>query len=206
MESMVSRGVTGTIGTVLVGMRLGSVSGDTRAFVRRNGVDTVLNDMVLTANSSFAWYRIANSGWSATDTIEVGLTQGGSSTTSLNSVALLVEHNTPDPAPLTDTSARVVTVNYTGNGSAQTIDIGPGDQRPTVLFVVPANGLSSVEPLWWWDSRIGAAPWGTANSGFMRVWPQKGKFHVVHDTGGIGTTPTAWDTWPWPCRSLRRGS
>ncbi|MEO8682919.1 MAG: hypothetical protein ABI665_27980, partial [Vicinamibacterales bacterium] len=105
---------------------------------------------------TFAWYRVAASGWSATDAIEIGVTGGDNANNSLAAVALLVEHDTPEPAPLTNTSARVVTVNYTGNGGAQTIDFGV-NLMPTVLLVLPANGVNSVEPLWWWDSRLGAS-------------------------------------------------
>ena len=88
-------------------------------------------------------------------TIEVGMMTGVSGTNYLTSVAVMVEHNSPEPAPLTETSARVITVNYTGNGTGQTIDFGV-DMLPTALLVMPATGASSVEPLIWWESRQGA--------------------------------------------------
>lgn len=36
--------------------------------------------------------------------------------------------------------------------------------------------------MWWWDSRLGAAPLADSRTGFGLVWPQKGKFHAVHTT------------------------
>jgi hypothetical protein len=49
------------------------------------------------------------------------------------------------------------------------------------MFVMPAAGASTnVEPVWWWDSRIGAAPMTQSTVDFARIWPQRGKFHVVH--------------------------
>ena len=182
MESMSSKGISGNIGVVLVGVRTNNIPAGTKAFIRRNGVETILDDFTLGSQDT-RWYRVANSGWSPNDVIEVGVLSGAStSTTHLHSVALLVEHNTPEPAPLTDTSARVVTVNYTGNGGAQTIDFPGINAWPTVMFVIPATGLTSTEPMWWWDSRQGAASFSDSGVSFNHVWPQKGKFHVTHTT------------------------
>ena len=66
---------------------------------------------------------------------------------------------------------------------AQTVDLGV-NQTPTVLLVVPATGASGVEPLWWWDSRLGASSLSDAITGFGRPWPQAGRFHVVHPASG----------------------
>ena len=183
VQSMLSRGITGTIGTVLVGVRMGVVSANTRAFIRRNGVETALPNLSL-QSGNLKWYRVADSGWAATDTIEIGVESGDDANNFLYSVALMVEHNTPEPAPLTDTTAQVVTATYMGNGGAQTIDFGGIDVPPTALLVLPANGATGVEPIWWWDSRIGAAPFAESITGFTRIWPQKGKLHVVHSTTG----------------------
>jgi hypothetical protein len=178
IESMLSRGITGNIGAVLVGVRMQSASVNTKAFVRRNGVDTVLTDLAL-ATQNFRWYRVAQSGWNPTDVIEVGVTADATSN-SLNSVALLVEHNTPEPEPSLTTMARVVKVPYTGNGGAQTIDFGV-DRVPTVMFVMPeAGGPSNTVPVWWWDSRVGAGLMTQSTVDFARIWPQRGKFHAVH--------------------------
>jgi len=186
MEPMVSRGITGSIGAVMVGVRMGTVSANTRAFIRRNGVETPITALTLTSND-YRWYRVAASGWAATDTIEIGVTCGDNSTNSLSALALLVEHDTPEPAPLTDTAARVVTVNYTGNGGAQTIDFGGLDLVPTVLYVVPLDSPTSVEPLAWWDSRLGTAGMAEVVTSYGLVWPQKGKFHLVHSTSAPGS-------------------
>jgi len=180
MESLLARGITGNISSVMVGVRMQYVTPTTRVFVRRNGVETILNDLVPAATLN-KWYRIANAGWSPTDIVEVGVRTGENGNNYLNSVALIVEHNTPEPAPLTDTSARVMTFNYAGNGTAQTIDFGL-DQLPTVLIVVPIGGTPGMEPIWWWDSRQGAAAMSHSVTSYGRVWPQKGKFHVVHDS------------------------
>ena len=182
MESMLSRGITGNVSTVLVGVRMQTATANSRVFIRRNGVETILNDFTL-AGLETRWYRVAQSGWSPTDVIEIGVTCGDNSTNRLNAVALAVEHNTPEPAPLTDTTARVLTASYGGNGSAQTIDFGT-DLTPTALFVVPLGGASPAEPMWWWDSRQGAAPMNESVTSFGRMWPQKGKFHVVHPASG----------------------
>ena len=105
MESMPSRGITGNIGSVLVGVRMSVVSvSTTKPFIIRNGVETALTEMVLAAGSRMKWYRVAESGWLPSDTIEIGVNAGSSTNQSLNAIALLVEHNTPEPAPLTDTS------------------------------------------------------------------------------------------------------
>ncbi|MBY0494033.1 MAG: hypothetical protein K2Y23_07440 [Cyanobacteria bacterium] len=181
MESMSARGITGNIGAVLVGVRTHTVSSTTKVFVRRNGVETQLDDFALSTQTT-RWYRVANSGWSPSDVIEIGLTNGANTANSLHSLALLVEHNTPEPAPLTDTSMQVVTVNYTGNGTAQTKDFGV-DALPTAMFVMPVNGLGSTRPIWWWDSRQGASSFNDSVPSFNRIWPQKGKFHVA-DSGG----------------------
>jgi YD repeat-containing protein len=179
MESMLARGITGSIGTVMVGVRMNTqLSTNTKAFIRRNGVDTTLTDMVLT-NSQFRWYRVANTGWSPTDTIEIGVICGDNATNGLFSVALLVEHNTPAPEPITDTSVRVIEVDYTGNGTAQTVDLGI-DLVPTALIVMPKTGATNVEPVWWWESRSGAGSLTQSNTNFGRLWPQRGKFQVVH--------------------------
>lgn len=115
--------------------------------------------------------------------IEIGVTSGDNVANSLNAVALMVEHNTPEPQPLTDASTRVLTASYSGNGGAQTIDFGV-DLTPTALLVMQVGGSVGSEPIWWWDSRQGAAPMADAVTNFGRMWPQKGKFHVVHPTSG----------------------
>ncbi len=52
MESMPSRGITGNIGSVLVGVRMSVVSvSTTKPFIIRNGVETALTEMVLAAGS-----------------------------------------------------------------------------------------------------------------------------------------------------------
>jgi YD repeat-containing protein len=184
MESMVSRGITGKIGAVLVGVRMSNaVSPNTRAFVKRNGVETTLTNLVL-QNHQFRWYRVAESGWLPTDTVEIGLTSGDNMTNSLHAVALLVEHNTPEPAPLIDTTVRAVTVNYTGNGGAQTVDFGGIDLVPTALFVMPVTGANGLKPLWWWNSRLGAGSFTESIASFGKVWPRRGEFHVVQSAGG----------------------
>jgi YD repeat-containing protein len=176
MESMLSRGITGTIGNVLVGVRMQYAWG-AQVFIRRNGVETILTGAPLGPTQTY-WYRVANAGWSPTDVIEVGLISSENMNW-LNAVAVLVEHNTPEPQPLTDTSARVMTFPYTGNGTAQTITFGI-DQVPTALFVIPVNGPGGVEPIWWWNSRLGAASMTHQGTAFTKVWPQKGKLHVVN--------------------------
>jgi hypothetical protein len=187
MESMLARGITGTIGTVLVGVRMNTqIAANSRVFLRRNGVETTLTDLVLTVGT-FRWYRVAQAGWFPTDTIEVGVLSGDSGVTALDAVGLIVEHDTPEPAPLTDNTLRVVTVTYTGNGGAQTIDLAGSDPAvaglvPTVLFVLPTSTASSVE--WWWDSRLGAAAFSQSIVSFGRLWPQPGKVHVVHQSSG----------------------
>jgi hypothetical protein len=158
---------------------MGSVQANSKAFLRRNGVETVLDDLTLVANDN-TWYRVATGGWSPTDVVEIEVISGGAGTTNLASVALLVEHDTPEPAALTDTSVRVVKVNYVGNGSAQTIDLGVTGLLPTALFVMQSTGASLVEPLWWWDSRVGASSLSQVATNYGRIWPQKGTFHVVH--------------------------
>jgi YD repeat-containing protein len=178
IESMLSRGITGNIGTVLVGVRMEQATTNTRAFIRRNDVETLLNDFTLTNGTR--WYRVAESGWLPSDVVEVGVTSGDTGCcTRLSSVAVIVEHDTLAPEPTTDTSVRVQTVTYVGNGGAQTIDFGV-DQVPTVLFVIPVNSSIGPEPLAWWDARQGAAPLSRSITSFNLVWPQKGKIHVVH--------------------------
>jgi hypothetical protein len=136
------------------------------------------------ANSGVRWYRVSEGGWLPTDTIEVGMVTGGTTGNSwLTSVAVMVEHNSPEPAPLTDTSARVVTVNYTGNGTGQTINLGV-DMLPTAVLVMPSAGVNGIEPLIWWDGRQGAGGFAEVAATFGRVWPQKGKLQVVHPTAG----------------------
>jgi hypothetical protein len=53
-----------------------------------------------------------------------------------------------------------------------------------VLFVMPATGANNVEPMWWWDSRLGAAAMSKSVTSFSSIWPQKGKFHAVHFATG----------------------
>lgn len=50
---------------------------------------------------------------------------------------------------------------------------------PTALIVVPKDGAPSARPIWWWASRQGASSFTQSVTSFGRVWPQKGKFHVV---------------------------
>ena len=186
MESMASRGITGNIGVVMVGIRNSYATAGSQAFIRRNGVETMLPDFTLPSspNAGMRWYRVSEGGWSPSDTIEVGMiTGGGTGNSYLTSVAVMVEHNTPEPAPLTDTSARVVTVNYTGNGTGKTIDLGV-DMLPTALLVMPTTGATGVAPLIWWEGRQGAGSMSEAATTFGRVWPQKGKLQVVHPTAG----------------------
>ena len=178
MESMLSRGITGDIATVLIGVRMQYFSPNTRVFISRNGVETILTDMTLGATDN-RWYRVANAGWSPTDVVEIGVTSGDNASNYLNAVALLVEHNTPEPAPLTDTSARVMTYNYVGNGGAQTIDFGI-DSLPTAVIAVAIDGPAGTEPIWWWESRQGAAGMAQSVTSFARIWPQRGNLHVVH--------------------------
>jgi hypothetical protein len=186
MESMVSRGITGHIGVVMVGIRNAYATAGSQAFIRRNGVDIMLPGLTLPSNTNagMRWYRVSEGGWLPTDTLEVGMVTGGSTgNTWLTSVAVMVEHDTPEPAPLTDTSARVVTVSYAGNGTGQTIELGV-NVVPTALIVVPSSGAQGVEPLIWWDGRPGAQSFADSGVGFGRVWPQKGKLEVVHPTAG----------------------
>ncbi len=81
-------------------------------------------------------------------------------------------------------TARVVTITYTGNGGGQTIDFAGMTTPPTALFVMPATGVNGVEPIWWWDSRQGAASFRGSLPSFGQIWPQKGKFHVAHVPAG----------------------
>ena len=106
---MASRGITGNIGVVMIGIRHACPAG-TQAFIRRNGVDTMLPDFTLAAsntNGGLRWYRVSEGGWSPTDTIEVGMASGGTTNnTWLTSVAVMVEHNTAGAcAADADTSA-----------------------------------------------------------------------------------------------------
>lgn len=184
MESMLSRGITGNIGVVMVGIRNGYATTGAMAFIRRNGVETLLPNFTLpsSTNAGVRWYRVSEGGWLPTDEIEVGMVSGTTTGNNyLTSVALLVEHDTPEPEPLTDTTARVVTVSYTGNGTGQTIDLGV-DMVPTALLVTPLD--DSARPVIWWDGRPGAQGFAEANATFGRVWPQKGKFQVVEPTAG----------------------
>jgi hypothetical protein len=179
MEPMISRGITGNVGTVLVGIYAGGSLTGVEPFIRRNGVETPLTSLVLSSDV-FRWCRVANAGWSPTDIIEVGLKSGSTSTISLYSLGLIVKHDTPEPAPLTDTGVSVVAVDYVGNGTAQTIDLG-NNLMPTAVFIVPKLLASSfTPPTWWWDSRLGAAPFNDSLTSFARLWPNKGKVHVIH--------------------------
>ena len=49
---------------------------------------------------------------------------------------------------------------------------------------MPATGATGVEPLIWWESRQGAGSLSDSGVTFGRVWPQKGRFQVVHPTTG----------------------
>ncbi|MBY0492705.1 MAG: right-handed parallel beta-helix repeat-containing protein [Cyanobacteria bacterium] len=177
MESMASRGISGQIGSVLVGVRMQAASAATKAFIRRNGVDTTLTDFTLASNDT-RWYRVATSGWSTTDVVEVGVTNGVNATNSLFSVALIVEHDSPEPEPFTDRTTQVIKRPYTGNGTAQTIDFG-NNLVPTAVLVMALNASTAVEPMWWWESRQGAAGMSSSLTNFSRIWPQRGKMHVV---------------------------
>ncbi|HEU0051915.1 MAG TPA: hypothetical protein VFQ39_02015, partial [Longimicrobium sp.] len=195
IEPMTSRGIYGKIGAVMVGVRVGGVTTGTKAFVRRNGAETELTDLPL-VNGFFRWYRVANAGWLPTDHVEVGVTTGaGAGTSVLYSVAVVVEHDTPEPAPITDTTVRTVNVTYTGNGTAQTVDLGGGGLRPTALMIAKVStGGTAVPAWWWWESRAGGAGFNQSIGSYGRVWPQRGKFHVIHATDSYneaGVTYTA---------------
>ncbi|MCA1481424.1 hypothetical protein, partial [Bradyrhizobium sp. NBAIM08] len=61
MESMASRGITGEIGVVMIGIRNAFATAGSQAFIRRNGVDTMLPDLTLpsSANAGVRWYRVS---------------------------------------------------------------------------------------------------------------------------------------------------
>jgi hypothetical protein len=48
------------------------------------------------------------------------------------------------------------------------------------LIVMPVDGVNGVEPITWWESRLGAAPFSVAEPNFRKVWPRRGRFEVSH--------------------------
>lgn len=187
VETPESKGLGGGFRSARIAVFFGSVGGtNIKLILRRNGTDTEF-DIGTPVQSYWSSWRIDASGWSADDTIEIGVVNSASpyGTTRVSACALLLEHDAPTPATSPDCDVRVLQTTYTGNGTQQSINLAAIDADvaslvPSLVMVFPESGTSP--GAWWWDSRAFASACNNAGASGDIV-PAAGVVHVV---GALG--------------------
>lgn len=189
VESPSTKGIDAPFYSARIAIFFATVGGGSVSLIlRRNGTDTIYN---IGQPPTFAWstWRVDASGWSPSDTLEIGVvnTSSPATTTRIDACALLLEHATPSVST-NDDSVRILQTTYTGNGTQQSIVLSSLDPdvallTPSVIFAFPESGTQP--GAWWWDSKVYPTACSNARRISYAIVAGRG---VVHITGSSGST------------------
>jgi hypothetical protein len=178
LATFASLGITGTLNSIRVGMYQTNGSA-TSMVIRRNGVDTVYAPAVVGANYNSV--LVDCTGWSTSDTIEVGVQTTSATTQRISGLIAIVEHDTAGDAVPTGV-IRVLNTTYVGTGDYNTIDlsavdIAVADQEPSFMVISRLDSVGSAGQIWWDSQPASRSHWSDSNS-VTTIIAFRGGFHI----------------------------
>lgn len=180
LEDFASAGVSGTILSVVARVGLSQAPATALTLiVIRNGVETSYHTWAVSAGS-YLIYRLDPTGWSAGDTVELGL-QSGVGTTRIAGITLTVEHDTPVP-PIVLGDIDAAGGSWAGNASVQSVAAPLSD--PDFAFYWPRGGV--FVPGGWWINGSNSHHTFSVPSALRPNFVVRGSVFDVIDDGADG--------------------
>lgn len=178
VEGFADRGITGTINAIQIQAFVWTTGLVPNLGIRVNAAD---NWGAVLAGGFNVWTArfLASPGVTVGDTVEVGYRKGADANQHyFNHLSLLVDHDSPDPGPETDSTIRVTTGSYTGNGTGQTVPVA-FEADFLLIRRVGGSGVGA-----YWNRGMGdrgAYPSGLADG--QAIQNAAGRISYVHAAG-----------------------